>query len=510
MSPRWYLVVFLVVLLISVQIELTRFPANHDVTGVMDKAERVLAGEKLYIDLPEMNPPLCFYLEMIPIRCSQLIGISPITGNRFFIIFLALFSIYLCRRVSKTCAFFPQACDYQILSLFQMALFLVFAGYFDGEREHLTVIFLLPWILLSAGVANQAHLEPPLSYLVGAFAAPGLCMKPLFSPLWAVYEIYLFLVSPRETYRFWRPENRSIVLFSALYAVWICLGTNYIPFILYAKDFYAGFETTWADIFGRLHYAGPMISIVYVVFCPKPRSIRHLTNFLVLGILLFLGSYLLQKKGWGYHAIPMQMLGIHLTLILILATRAHSESGLSFRSRLASALRPFAVFFLFVYFWAYSTPLWHNHLGILVENYAQTIRKLVQNRKIHFLGTSVFPLFPTMYYLGIRTTQTDSPWILAKIYSGIEPVASHFPYDQRPEYDALKNTVRSKSIADLRHHEPSLIISEKHAHRPGFASSSFDFIEFLKTDASFAGWFDTHYHYATSTSEHQLFVYNGS
>ena len=48
-------------------------PLNHDVAAVLDFSRRWLGGERLYVDLVDVNPPRIFMLNLVPAaiaRCS--------------------------------------------------------------------------------------------------------------------------------------------------------------------------------------------------------------------------------------------------------------------------------------------------------------------------------------------------------------------------------------------------------------------------------------------------------
>ena len=52
-------------------------PLNQDVAGVLQFSQRWLAGERLYVDLIDVNPPLIFVLNLIP---AAIAAVTPLGG----------------------------------------------------------------------------------------------------------------------------------------------------------------------------------------------------------------------------------------------------------------------------------------------------------------------------------------------------------------------------------------------------------------------------------------------
>jgi hypothetical protein len=65
-------------------------PLNHDAAAVLGFAQRMLAGEKLYATLIDVNPPLIFLLSLIPAWVARVTGTSAPLLLCGFVLFLAL------------------------------------------------------------------------------------------------------------------------------------------------------------------------------------------------------------------------------------------------------------------------------------------------------------------------------------------------------------------------------------------------------------------------------------
>ena len=51
-------------------------PLNHDAAALLHFSQRWLAGERLYVDLIDVNPPLVFILNLVPATIARLTPIS--------------------------------------------------------------------------------------------------------------------------------------------------------------------------------------------------------------------------------------------------------------------------------------------------------------------------------------------------------------------------------------------------------------------------------------------------
>ena len=49
-------------------------PINHDVAALLDVSRRWLAGDRLYVDIIDVNLPLVFLIYALPEICSKLFG----------------------------------------------------------------------------------------------------------------------------------------------------------------------------------------------------------------------------------------------------------------------------------------------------------------------------------------------------------------------------------------------------------------------------------------------------
>ncbi|MFC4167353.1 hypothetical protein ACFOY6_08430, partial [Pseudoroseomonas aestuarii] len=155
-------------------------PLNHDVAAVLDFSARMLAGERLYTGLVDVNPPLIFLLNL---PAAWLAAHTPLDGPQALLLGLLL----LCGGSLALCAALLRAAGGRAMGAVERAvtgavlpLLLLAAGYDFGQREHIMAVAALPYLVLAErrilGAATPWRLAVPAVLL----AALGFALKPHF------------------------------------------------------------------------------------------------------------------------------------------------------------------------------------------------------------------------------------------------------------------------------------------------------------------------------------------
>ena len=116
-------------------------PINHDVAAVLNFSGRWLQGERLYVDLIDVNPPLIFVLNIIPAALAEIL---PLTAVQCFILCVLLLMLGAAMLTLRVLAALRLAPLLRHVTQAAMALTLLGAGYDFGQREHLMLIMALP------------------------------------------------------------------------------------------------------------------------------------------------------------------------------------------------------------------------------------------------------------------------------------------------------------------------------------------------------------------------------
>lgn len=265
-------------------------PLIPDIAWLIEASRRWLSGAELYRDIIEVNPPLIFY-ETVALTGGQLTGTAYIAG---VCIVMALSALWILRLRGGYTA---------LASLAAMTL----GGLTDfGQRDHLALIFVLPFLL-----GEQAPHRGRIA--LGLWAFLGVGLKPYLLP------IPLAAIAARALLaRSWRP------LFSAETLALAAACCVYLAAVFLLHQAY------FTDII-------PLGRFVYFAYGARPKPELLLLTLILTGLAIYtlrsrrllplaaamlaaLVSFHLQGRNWTYHFIPA--VGLGLLLALSLRTRA--------------------------------------------------------------------------------------------------------------------------------------------------------------------------------------------
>ena len=205
---------------------------------------------------------------------------------------------------------------------FALALFIVMPLYDFGQREQIALIGGLPYSLLLARRAEGKGISIRVALLAGLFGAAGFALKHYFVVIPVALEIWL-LLRDKKAYRLLRPETAVLAGFALLYgAAVIVLTPDFIRIIVPLVSLaYSGYQVSLVQMFDE---PAQMLWIAALCCLVAYSGIaRHKPNAQLMALLIgaggFLFAYLVQSKGWQYHAIPvtgMLMIAVFTDIVL--------------------------------------------------------------------------------------------------------------------------------------------------------------------------------------------------
>lgn len=320
-------------------------PTNSDVAWLLYVAERVLDGATLYRDVIESNPPLIVHLSLVPVWLAKSLGVYPAYVYHGFVIGLALISLGVQTVVLRR--LFPDL-ETRTRRLFLTGLafaMFILPGFSFGQREHIMLIGLLPYLWSAAGRSSGMAVSMPVGVVVGLLAGVGFALKPHFLIIWLSVEA-LVLWSSSKSNRLaliYRWENRVIafVLFAYLVSV-LVITPDYVTIAGLFGKLYATYRLPALEelFLGSL----PIFSVATLVawwLYPLKGAYNQLGRFLSVAIAATLVVALIQQKGWFYHYLPSFGTST-LLLTMIVATSVESSR------RIHTIVRAVAVFLLVI------------------------------------------------------------------------------------------------------------------------------------------------------------------
>jgi hypothetical protein len=288
-------------------------PANADVSWLLTVAERVWDGQRLYVDVIEINPPMAVIVYIPGIAIARAVGL-PVEMVIDGLVFAAIFgSLAIAAATLKNSVVLRGLAGWP-LALLAFVILAVLPTKIFGQREHIAVVELLPAMALYA--VRMKGQTPPLLAILAVGIGVGLALS--FKPHFAI-AILFGLASLAIYARSWRilltPENFIAAAIVAIYA--LCT-------IVFYSEFFSLIAPLVRDIYIRVGSsplemiktpAVPIWAAVMFAALVLKRAGRIDSTLLLLLATSsgFMVGFFLQRKGWPYHSYPMiafAMLGL--------------------------------------------------------------------------------------------------------------------------------------------------------------------------------------------------------
>lgn len=251
-------------------------PVNHDVAWLLEATRRWIGGAKLYRDIVEINPPLIFFENLL------------LTGG------LLTKHAYLagtCIVIGVSSAWSSKWHGIGTALIVAASLCIVAISDF-GQRDHLALIFLVPFLLA------PDDLSPRERIALGVWGFLGVGLKPHFAIIPCLF-VVAQCVSAKSTIPLWRLQNfvlgaLCLGLVVVVAVIWPHFFTEMIPLGRAVYPFYAGGLT-------EIDLTSACICIAVGILVQN----RPLGTAVLAAVLV----YFLQGKFWHYQLIPSLGLG---------------------------------------------------------------------------------------------------------------------------------------------------------------------------------------------------------
>src|SRR5215470_13328026 len=162
--------------LAAVLFSMLRSPLKDDVAWLLYVARRWLAGRELYVDVVEVNPPLIVWISAIPIWIARALGVdAQLTAIPFFVIAVLACAWWTAALLRGSGRLFDDRLP--VFAAIGTVLLVVPAGDL-GQREHLLVAAMLPYLALFARSLGGDQTDRRDALIAGLLAGLGCALKP--------------------------------------------------------------------------------------------------------------------------------------------------------------------------------------------------------------------------------------------------------------------------------------------------------------------------------------------
>jgi hypothetical protein len=298
----WLLIAATVVL--TLVADLAR-PARADMSFLLYAAGRLLDGAVLYRDVIEINPPLVIWLNVPVVALARAIGVSELRLYPLAVTAVMTGLLVCCARITRRYALAgePELRSWFLLVL-AVALFpLAREDY--GQREHLVLGLILPYLLLLVTRRRQVPVPAAEAAAIGLLAATGFALKPHFLLVWIALE------GLRRWRRPWssamQPESAVVAGALAVYVTLVYLATpayfNVVALLgpVYARYLHAAFLELLVLSPGA---ALVLFATLTLIALRRRLPSSELTAALTVGMVGCFVAAAAQQKGLRYHFYP--------------------------------------------------------------------------------------------------------------------------------------------------------------------------------------------------------------
>lgn len=463
---------------------------HTDVIFILNNLEKALDKNlNLYETLIDINSPLIYYYNFIPIKVAQTFTIDTIISFKAFTLIITglIIKIIIVPLLNEL---FPP----KLTSLLTGTLIIiaVFAGWSFGQREYLVFFLSIPYVLTIA----RTNVSKYLTYTTvcsGVLLSIALLIKPTYLIMPITLTFYLMLRNKSLSPIF---SVINIILVISLLGlsifIWI-LFPSYAQTVIPGFLLYSRFYSPYPTIIRTELFVLLIVCCWYVVLY-RFKRLPTITHIFFLTLLCYWLAEILQNKGWSHHYFPFNSLAIFLM--------AYCTYVCFFKFKDKSVLWYFlpSSFFIITYI-IISTNVMHAivpPLSINTDRFNNIVQYIYSNtheNKILVFTTEIYPMTIIDYDNNITWMGSyRNFWNLPGYYNLPNYQQSPFPYHGSDEMPLDERVFNEIVIRDI-HQRPELIFINNSRFMNGFGYTSFNYVEYFSLNTQFNEFLAKNYTY---------------
>jgi hypothetical protein len=464
---------------------------NHDVAWMTHSARWLLDGRAFGTEVLDTNLPTA-WLPSFPAAALANLGMSEALAVRltvwaYFLGCAWLSFVLLAHNRRDDSAGVGWKCGVIVAAT-------LLPAFSFGQREHLAVMFAMPYLALAAVRLRGADVRSRWVCVgVGVVAGLGFSIKPYFLAVPLLIEVVLLLRMGWTSWR--RPEAIALVATVAAAVIFmIAVTPDYIwRTIPLVRTFYWAYDApNFSAVLDRYWFVvQPAIFAILISLLTRTWTAHHST-MLIAG-LGFSISYLVQAKGFVYHAYPVLVCSTVLLAISVLVAaasiRRHWRSSALQMALVAAitclALYPVKKVHDATASWYFQHNIQWGPTGRLRQAVIDVVTHYAPGKDDHFfaLSTHPFPGYPTASYTKADWSGRTPMQFMIPAYARRSEVSDS---GLRREIEKAADLQRQMVLADMTQRSPAVVFVERSSARLGLFGRQFDDIAFYLEDKQFA------------------------
>lgn len=467
------------------------FLPNGDVAWDIIGSQRLAAGGSYTHDFFDLNPPLIVYLYRPVVFLIEIFSINRVLALKICVFGLALMSLFVCSFFTRRIFLREHGfLSYVFLPILAITLFILPARDI-GQREHLLVLFTLPYFLTVSYRLQGNTLTNWYAIGIGLFAALGFALKPYFLIPFVLVELYVIFYT-RRIGGWLRAETLTIIAFLLAYVAFVFIFySDYIFTVvpLAMRYYYAGFKCPLDIIVTNflVYFCGIAALFYWVQYKENPYKI--LSTVLLLAMIGFIGAYVIQQTFWYYHVLPA------ISMALLLVTLLFGLLIKKYQDNIALIAVSAAVFFAIPL-----TSINKQYLdGVIAKKNHQPLIAFLHTQPLHqsvyFISASVDEQFASVMYADSTYPSRFLHlfWMPGVVDKTIERSSAFSAQQQARD----ENFFIRLMAEDLEIKKPKLVFVDVKKYKSHYLLHRFEYLPYLLKNRSFQEAWQP-YHYLTT------------
>lgn len=470
---------------------LSQFYFKTDIAILTHFAERMLSGAAMSDAYYEVNPPMSMIIYTPVVWMKNLLNLPMYTAHIVYVQILMLISLGMTWGLLRRLPLPEIKQKYFIFGLLVIGLIMV-PNFSFGDREHIIMLGLIPFVLVQAALHLRADVPKTLSIPALIFGTIGVLVKPHYGLIPTVLMLWRFW--SHKDCRFYKaPDFWALTLGVITYGgILITLFPDYLNVIM--PDVIAlylphtnPYVLQEMFVFGFVTLCIGVTALTFDIHREQKTIIKWL---MVVTFLLFV-PYLVQGKGFDYHRIPWM-----LSFSALIGVIAYSLIGKQANNVVTSIIATVLVIGIL---WAlrplpFERP---SHTQFRSLPLSQLIEKECPKPCSFLLLNDTSELIHQLviYHDATHASRFTSMWYMLPLIQHEKSLREGedgvLPDE---EYKALKAKYTDMVAQDLLDYQPDIII-ELETLRVG--DPEFDFIDFYRSNPQFEDAFAAYEHTQT-------------
>jgi len=437
-----------------------------------------------------------FVLNLIPAALARFTPVSAPAALMLCVLAWVAYGFLLSWRLLRTAPGSVGAIHRYMFPPLFLFLMVAYPGSEFGQREHLMLVALLPYLLLAQARLEERVLARRLVLATALLAALGFALKPHFLLIPLLVEGVIiayrgFVPGLRRSMQ--DPVVRTLVLFFIGYGAFVLQVTpeylgSVVPLAM-GNYWDLGGLGPWGVLFDSdLSPSAALLALLSLVSLVTRRPLSRLIA--IAGVAATIIA-MVQGKGWPYHLLPAQSLVLLLGAALLCEVLDLRVPTVRQRSSLSLAAF-MAAFMVIAYCICFLTrpTFWRqaafekSPAGELLQRFG----KQAAQGPMLVLSPGIYPHFPVVNYAGSKMAMRFmSLWPIQGAYAKCLPDGRMF---RNPGEMAPAEAFAYRAVAeDFNRYQPKLVIVDKEPGIPLCAGREFDYLAYFRRNSLFeANW----------------------